>query len=102
MDTEQLKMILDTLRTMGEAGQSAFIWWLVMDKALPVVGWLVTFAGILWLSCRVMSKVSVERLGGQVRDMLGVGSPGVVTPSEAHETLRRVRELMVKSGTDVR
>lgn len=98
MDTEQLKMILDVLRTASEAGQSAFVWWLVLDKVLPVVAWLITFAGLLWLAHRVIQQCIVTRLGEQVRDMLGIGSPGPMLRREADETLRRVRELMAKRG----
>lgn len=98
MDTEQLRMILDTLRTMGDTGQSAFIWWLVFDKALPLLVWLVTFAGLLWIAMKLIERIGISGIGEQVRDILGVGSPGVMTPNEVRETLERVRELAAKRG----
>lgn len=35
MSTEQLKMILDAMRSLGEGGSEAFIWWLLADKVFP-------------------------------------------------------------------
>ena len=98
MDTEQLKMILETLRTMGAAGHDAFVWWLLLDKALPVLAWLLTFCGLVWLAWCLIQRVGVNGAGEQVRDALGVGSPGPMLPSEARETLRRVREMMEQRG----
>lgn len=98
MDTEQLKMILETLRTMGAAGQDAFVWWLLLDKALPIAAWLVTFAGLLWLALHLIQRIGVGGVGEQVRDLLGVGSPGPMTGGEARETMRRVREMVEKCG----
>ena len=42
MKTEELQMILNALQSVGDGAKDAFIWWLVMDKGLPVVGWLLT------------------------------------------------------------
>ena len=98
MNTDQLKMILDTLQTMGVAGHDAFIWWLVMDKGLPVLGWLLTFSGLVWLAKHGIRCIGANSLGEQVRDTLGVGSDGPVTRGEAIETLRRVKEMVEKRG----
>lgn len=98
MNTEQLKMILDTLQTMGAAGHDAFVWWLVLDKALPVLGWLLTFSGLVWLAWHLMQRIDACSIGEQVRDAVGVGSAGPLVPSEARETLKRVHELVKKNG----
>ena len=98
MDNTQLKMILDTLQTMGAAGHDAFVWWLLLDKALPVVGWLLTFAGLVWLAWHLILPIGMLSIGEQVRDILGIGCAGPLTPGEARETLRRLKELAGKSG----
>jgi hypothetical protein len=41
MNDAQLKMILDAMATMGAAGKDAFIWWLALDKGLPILAWIV-------------------------------------------------------------
>lgn len=98
MDTEQLKMILGTLQTMGEAGHSAFVWWLVLDKALPVAAWLLTFCGICLLVRMLIHRIGSTGLGERVRDTLGVGHPGPLMPNEEREVMARVRELMDKQA----
>ena len=37
METEQLKLILETLRTLGEAGKEGFLWWLLLDKGPTII-----------------------------------------------------------------
>lgn len=48
MNVEQLKLILDSMAALGEGAKEAFIWWLFFDKALPVIGWMVTIAAITY------------------------------------------------------
>ena len=37
MDVDQLRMILDTVKDLGEAGKSAFLWWLVLEKSPAIL-----------------------------------------------------------------
>lgn len=37
MEIEQLKLILETLRTLGEAGKEGFLWWLLLDKGPTLI-----------------------------------------------------------------
>jgi hypothetical protein len=46
MNTEQLKMMLDAFAALGSAGKEAFIWWLALDKGLPVFGWMFAVVGL--------------------------------------------------------
>lgn len=54
MDTTQLQMILTALESLGAEGKGAFIWWLVLDKGLPVIGWLLALCGVLWIARQVI------------------------------------------------
>jgi hypothetical protein len=94
MDIEQLKLILETLRTMGEAGKDAFIWWILLDKALPVLAWLLTFCGLIWLVLRIVGAISSDSHMARLRDDLGVGRPGELINSEVAEVRRRISELV--------
>lgn len=87
-------MILNALQGMGAAGKDAFVWWLVFDKGLPVLGWLVTFAGLCWLALKVTSVISAATYMAKLRDEMGIGTPGPLWHDEAKEVTRRVRELM--------
>ena len=51
MTDTQLKMLLDALAGMGAEGKTAFIWWLVADKVVPAVAWLM-FAVVIALTVR--------------------------------------------------
>ena len=94
MSTEQLQMILNAMQGLGLEGKQAFIWWLVLDKALPVVGWLLTLVGILYFSKAVIQHVSAQSYLSRIKDDLRIGCPGVVVEEEAVEVLRRVRQLV--------
>ena len=37
MDVDQLRMILDTVKDLGEAGKSAFLWWLILEKSPAIL-----------------------------------------------------------------
>jgi hypothetical protein len=94
VDIEQLKLILETLATMGESGKDAFIWWLVLDKVLPVFGWIVTFSGFIFIALRVINMSSNLQKLEELRDALGVGSYGSITNWEIDETLKKAMQIV--------
>ena len=96
MSTEQLQMILNTLQGLGADGKSALIWWMVLDKALPVLGWLLTFCGLLWLGLKIINAVSATSHMAKLRDDMGIGGPGPLWDSEARAVVREVHKLMRK------
>ena len=96
MSNEQLQMILNALQGLGVEGKSAFIWWLLLDKGLPVVGWLVTFSGLLWAACKALNVISADSHMARLRDEMGIGSPGPLLDCEARSVVDTVRELMRK------
>ena len=57
MNTEQLKMIIDALQSMGAQGKDAFIWWLVLDK-------LPSFFSVIALFCTfiVIARMTFSHL----------------------------------------
>lgn len=40
MNIEEIKLITDTITTLGVQGKEAFIWWLLLNKVLPFTGWV--------------------------------------------------------------
>jgi hypothetical protein len=94
MQIEQLKLILDTLSKMGEAGQDAFIWYMILDKALPMVTWLITFAAIIWLANRglraVLSACESDKFAKELRRLLLPETYGEMTPHERSRILKIV------------
>jgi len=82
MDIEQLKLVLETVQQLGAQGKEAFIWWVVLDKVLPVLGWLITFAGLMtvvfWLIRAVQSANEDAARLEKLRDvLLDSAYPGV-------------------------
>ena len=53
MDIEQLKLIVDTISSLGVESKSAFIWWLVVSKIPAII------FGLIWsgISIVVITKV---------------------------------------------
>lgn len=94
MDIEQLKLVVEAISQLGIQGKEAFIWWLLFDKLLPVICWLTSLVivgvGILKL-VRIFS--GNEQKLEALRDMLEVGSPGILTEEEFDSIVRKIRWL---------
>lgn len=58
MNLEQLQLIMNTLSQMGEQGKEAFIWWLVLDKALPYLAWLIILPMVLYAVFRLARLIT--------------------------------------------
>ena len=93
MNTEQLQLILNALSTMGVEAKGAFIWFLVFDKGLPILGWMAVLGVFAWLAKVGITATSVEREFRELRDLLKVGSSGALLPHEVDAVVRRVKEL---------
>ena len=95
MTTEQLQMILNAMQGLGLEGKEAFIWWLVLDKGLPVVGWLATFGVGVWGILQVVSKcLSAIVLVDSICRELNAGRFDKVSAAGADKLLARVRQLV--------
>ena len=97
MEIEQLKMVIELISQLGVHGKEAFIWWLVLDKVLPVIGWGITLVAFSYTILKVIKEVSGHENHLQsIRDVLGVGCPGKFMPSEYHDVMRKIRQLLDK------
>lgn len=45
---EELKLILQTLATMGESAKTAFIWWLVVHELIPTLLFTAFGFSVVW------------------------------------------------------
>ena len=88
-------MILNAMQGLGLEGKEAFIWWLVLDKALPVVGWLATFGMGIWGVLHLFSKFSdrVVLVDAICRE-LNQGRFDTVNAENGSKVLHRVRQLV--------
>ena len=55
--TEELRIIMETIGQLGQAGKEAFIWWLVMSYLFRylTVGFFIAILG--FISCRIIAAV---------------------------------------------
>ena len=86
---KELEMVLSAISQLGAAGKEAFIWWLVFDKLIVGVLYLVGIFGF-WLCL----KLFLSRLGGgeRVRDAMQVGTPGPLTEREVDEMIEWIKK----------
>lgn len=86
---EEIKAIADILMSIGAEAKSAFIWWLVFDKLLPVFAWLISLgAGLVFAFYAIRTTPRLT----QLRDAMGVGSPGTLLDSEYLQMLKWIRD----------
>jgi hypothetical protein len=70
METEQLKMILDALQSLGAEGKEAFIWWLVLDKTVGPLVWLITLCGLIVIARWIIQTVATFSRMDELREEL--------------------------------
>lgn len=70
---DELKLIMDAITTLGEAGKEAFIWWLVMDKGVLLICWLTFFSLLFYLIKMIASTCKSENRLEQLRRQMCIG-----------------------------
>ena len=100
MDIEQLKLVLETLQSVGhEASTLAVLWmWLKFGAAiLHTLFWGLVVVGVVyairsgWLALECEHKA--EDFMREMRDTLGTGTSGHLTHAEFASTSAKLREL---------
>lgn len=89
---EELKLILQTMSSLGGEAKEAFIWWLVFDKLVPAVCFLTGLLAALWITLKIVMVCSYERELQLIRDAMGVGSRGPVVLEELRAMEAWIRE----------
>ena len=60
MDIEQIKLVVDAVVKLGEQGKGAFIVWVVMDKALPFIGWMAALGVVAKVLLRLIAGLTTR------------------------------------------
>jgi hypothetical protein len=90
-------MVIELIQQLGVQGKEAFLWWLALDKVLPVLGWLLTLVAFGHTAIKIIGMVSGKE--GQlrsIRDALGVGCSGQFIDSQYTQVMREIDDLMGK------
>ena len=96
MDIEQLKLVIETVKSVSGDAQAVAIWWLVLDKLLPVIAWLIVGCGAFKLLSRLILNINSHKDMCDIRDMLGIGISGPLMEVERKQVLAKIRELSKK------
>jgi len=96
MDIEQLKLVIETVKSVSGDAQSVAIAWLLLDKLLPVIAWLIAGFGVFKLATRLLLNLNSYKDMCDIRDMLGIGVPGHITERERSEVLAKIKDLAKK------
>ena len=99
MNTEEIKVVTDMLQSLGQAGTTGFIWWLVLDKLVPVIGGLVGLGMTMrYIFLPLAASTASYSTLCNLRDKLGIGSHGSLTPSELARTEQALDKIISESN----
>lgn len=100
MDIEQLKLVLETIQSLGhDAGQTATMWvWLYFGSKVLSNGFLVAAVAVIaYAIYRVVALVQGNENATyflkDMREVLGTGSSGYLTDPERERTQQLLRNL---------
>ena len=100
MNIEELKIVLETIRSLSGDASTAAYWYFGLEFAKFVLGWLVG-AGVVLTFLRtvaVSNGLGVdEAFMRECRDALGTGYRGGLSPTERYDTQQAIRQLIKES-----
>lgn len=96
MDIEQLKIVIDAIKSVSGDAQTLAIWWIIIDKLIPIFAWLIVAFGLYRILSMTIQNIGYSRYLRQIRDMLGVGTRGPIIEREAEEILHQISKLLNK------
>lgn len=100
MNIEELKLVLETIRSLSGDASTAAYWYFGLDFAKFVLSWFVG-AGLLLTIARTIVTLSGngrdELFMCECRDALRIGSRGSFTENERAATQQVIRELIKES-----
>ena len=98
MNKEELELILSAITALGSQGKDAFLWWLLASKIAPIIGWLITLFGVIFMGIQIAKVIYNQsrcaKFGEEVRDLLCVGCTGYLTEGEMQDSIRKLKTLL--------
>ena len=97
MNIEELKLVLETIRSLTGDASTAAYWYFGLEFAKFVLGWLVG-AGVVLTIAQTIAKANGvgvdEAFMRECRDALGTGCRGGLTVTERYDTQQAIRKLI--------
>lgn len=100
MNIEELKLILETIRSLSGDATTAAYWYFGLEFAKVALGWIVGAGVVLALAQAVAKANGVgadEAFMRGCRDALGIGCRGGLTETERYDTQQAIRKLIQES-----
>ena len=97
MNIEELKLILETIRSLTGDASTAAYWYFGLEFAKFALGWLVGAGVVLTLIKTVATASGVgvdETFMRECRDALGTGCRGYLDQEEREHTQAAIRKLI--------
>ena len=100
MNIEELKLILETIRSLSGDASTAAYWYFGLEFAKFVLGWLVG-AGVVLAIAQTIAKANGvgldEAFMRECRDELHIGCRGALVEDERAATQQAIRKLIWES-----
>lgn len=100
MNIEELKLVLETIRSLSGDASSAAYWYFGLEFAKFVLGWLVGAGVVLAIAQTIATSNGLgvdEAFMRECRDALGTGCRGGLTATERYDTQQAIRKLIKES-----
>lgn len=95
MNTEEIKMVLETISALGSEGKSAFIWYLLLTHGTAFVLWLLGFPLFLYTVWRIVKQLlrenENERQLKEIRKVIDPQSYGYYSDYDHKKVMDRVK-----------
>jgi hypothetical protein len=100
MNIEELKLILETIRSLSGDASTAAYWYFGLEFSKFVLAWLVCAGVVLTFvkTIAISNGLGVdEAFMRECRDALGTGYRGGLSPTERYDTQQAIRKLIEES-----
>lgn len=105
MNIEELKLVLETLQHTTDGAKDFGVWWIALHYGVKAFDALMIAAavwGVAWAIVKAIvlcngSDTSERRLQ-HLRDLMRIGSPGLVSNSEFDQMRDKIRDWMKEGG----
>ena len=92
----ELKMILDTISGLGDTAIVGVAWYFAYKIIGIIICWIGVIASIAIITKTIMRIIPQACCMEALRDMIGIGSSGILTDYEKRDVMERVAELIRK------
>jgi hypothetical protein len=95
MSTEELKMIMDALSSLGANGKEAFIWWMIVSYGSRVVLGLMLLTGAVGIPYVITKAIAAHSSRGRALQTIGEAVGVKFYPwAEYHSPGERIEDVV--------